>query len=151
MNNNGYFQGIAQQLIENGAKPAIESDTAPFSKLKMLEFWVRLLQNDVGYLNPKAIFSLMDTQSLFPLVQGTVPQAIRCVLEATDYEDAIRNAISLGGDSDTLACIAGGIAEPLFGVPQNIYAIGMNILKYYFAEPHKLVMDFEKKYGNRVI
>ena len=85
------------------------------------------------------------------LCQGTVPQAIRCVLEATDYEDTIRNAVSLGGDSDTLACIAGGIAEPLFGVPQNIYAIGMNILKYYFPEPHKLVMDFEKKYGNKVI
>lgn len=58
---NGYFQDIAQQLIENGAKQAVERDTAPFPKLKMLEFWVRLLQNDVGYLNPKAVFSLMDT------------------------------------------------------------------------------------------
>ena len=69
---NGYFQDIAKQLIENGAKQAVERDTAPFTKLKMLEFWVRLLQNDVGYLNPKAVFSLMDTQSLFPIIQEIV-------------------------------------------------------------------------------
>jgi ADP-ribosylglycohydrolase len=85
------------------------------------------------------------------LCQGTVPQAIRCVLEAIDFEDAIRNAISLGGDSDTLACITGGIAEPLFGVPKKLYTIGMNILKRYFPDPHKLVTEFEKKYGNRII
>ena len=46
--------------------------------------------------------------------QGTVPQAIICFLEATDFEDAIRKAVSLGGDSDTLACITGGIAEAFF-------------------------------------
>ncbi len=51
---------------------------------------------------------------------GTVPQAITCALEATGYEDALRNAISIGGDSDTLACIAGGIAELLFGLPDDI-------------------------------
>lgn len=51
---------------------------------------------------------------------GTVPQAITCALEATGYEDALRNAISIGGDSDTLACIAGGIAEALFGLPDDI-------------------------------
>ncbi len=51
---------------------------------------------------------------------GTVPQAITCALEAMDYEDAIRNAISIGGDSDTIACITGGIAEVMFGVPGEI-------------------------------
>lgn len=51
---------------------------------------------------------------------GTVPPAIVCALEATDYEDAVRNAISIGGDSDTLACITGGIAEVMFGVPEKI-------------------------------
>ena len=52
--------------------------------------------------------------------QGTVPQAIRCFIDATDFEDAIRNAVSLGGDSDTLACITGGIAQAYYGVPDNI-------------------------------
>jgi len=53
---------------------------------------------------------------------GTVPPAITCALEATDYEDAVRNAVSIGGDSDTIACITGGIAEVLFGLPETIAA-----------------------------
>ena len=47
--------------------------------------------------------------------QGTVPEAIISFLESESYEDAVRNAISLGGDSDTLACITGGIAEAFYG------------------------------------
>ena len=50
-----------------------------------------------------------------------MPQAIIAFLESTDFEDAVRNAVSLGGDSDTQACIAGGIAEAYYGrVPQEI-------------------------------
>ena len=53
--------------------------------------------------------------------QGSVPQAITAFLESTDFEDAIRNAVSLGGDSDTQACIAGGIAQGFYGgVPERI-------------------------------
>ena len=53
--------------------------------------------------------------------QGTVPEAIIAFLDSDSYEDAIRNAISLGGDSDTLACITGGIAEAFYGrVPDEI-------------------------------
>lgn len=50
--------------------------------------------------------------------QGTVPQAITAFLESADFEDAIRNAVSLGGDSDTLAAITGSVAEAAYGVPQ---------------------------------
>ena len=53
--------------------------------------------------------------------QGSVPESIVCFLESVSYEDAVRNAVSLGGDSDTMACIAGGIAEAFFGsVPEQI-------------------------------
>src|SRR5918996_2877756 len=52
--------------------------------------------------------------------RGTVPPAIVCALESSDYEDAIRNAVSLGGDTDTRACIAGGVAEALHGLPSAI-------------------------------
>lgn len=53
--------------------------------------------------------------------QGTVPQAIVAFLESTSFEDALRNAISLGGDADTLACITGGIAEAYYGgVPEEL-------------------------------
>ncbi len=46
--------------------------------------------------------------------QGTVPEALIAFFESDDYESAVRNAVSLGGDSDTLACIAGGIAEAYY-------------------------------------
>lgn len=53
--------------------------------------------------------------------QGSVPQAITAFLESVDFEDTIRNAVSLGGDSDTQACIAGGIAQGFYGgVPEQI-------------------------------
>jgi ADP-ribosylglycohydrolase len=53
--------------------------------------------------------------------QGTVPEAIVAFLDSTDFEDAIRNAVSLGGDSDTLTCITGGIAQAFYGeVPATI-------------------------------
>jgi ADP-ribosylglycohydrolase len=51
--------------------------------------------------------------------QGTVPAAMISFFEAEDFEDALRNAVSLGGDSDTLACIAGSLAEAAFGVPER--------------------------------
>ena len=52
--------------------------------------------------------------------QYCVPESIICAIEAESYEDAIRNAISLGGDADTLAAISGGIAEAMFGIPANL-------------------------------
>lgn len=52
--------------------------------------------------------------------QGTVPEAITAFLESKDFESAIRLAISLGGDSDTLACITGSIAEAFYDIPQWI-------------------------------
>ena len=51
--------------------------------------------------------------------EGSVPQAIVCFLEADGFEDAIRNAVSLGGDGDTRACIAGAIAEAYYGIPED--------------------------------
>lgn len=61
--------------------------------------------------------------------QGSVPEAIISFLESADYEDAIRNAISLGGDSDTLACITGGIAQAFYGgVPDFITRQAMDLL-----------------------
>ena len=54
--------------------------------------------------------------------QDSVPQALVCALEATDFEDAMRNAVSIGGDSDTIASIAGSVAEARFGIPEEIAA-----------------------------
>ncbi len=54
-----------------------------------------------------------------PSCQGTVPEAIVAFLESTDFETAIRLVIYLGGDSDTLACITGGIAEAFYGMSED--------------------------------
>ena len=52
----------------------------------------------------------------------TVPEAITAFLEGEDFEDVIRTAVSLGGDCDTLTCIAGSIAEAFYGVPDELKA-----------------------------
>ena len=61
--------------------------------------------------------------------QGSVPEAIIAFLESTDFENAIRLAISIGGDSDTIACIAGGIAQAYYKtIPENIIDNVINAL-----------------------
>jgi len=78
--------------------------------------------------------------------QGTVPAAITAFLESICYEDAIRNAISLGGDSDTLACIAGGIAEAYYrGVPEEIEK---KALSYLDSRLMKVVEMFYERFVN---
>ena len=52
--------------------------------------------------------------------QQTVPEAITAFMEGTDFEDVIRTAVSLGGDCDTLTCIAGGMAEAFYGIPAEM-------------------------------
>jgi len=60
--------------------------------------------------------------------EGSVPQAIVCFLEAENFEDTVRNAISLGGDCDTQAAIAGSIAEAYWGIPEHIQTAAMSHL-----------------------
>jgi len=60
--------------------------------------------------------------------QGSVPEAIISFLESVDFEDAIRNAVSLGGDSDTLAAIAGSIAQAAYGIPADIQEKALSYL-----------------------
>ncbi|WP_320933636.1 ADP-ribosylglycohydrolase family protein, partial [Hungatella effluvii] len=65
--------------------------------------------------------------------QGTVPQAIVAFLESTDFEDAIRNAVSLGGDSDTLAAITGSIAGAYYGIPDDMILRAFQYLDEYLS------------------
>ena len=61
--------------------------------------------------------------------QGTVPQAIMCLLESVSFEDALRNAISLGGDSDTLGAITGAMAQAYYGIPKAIQKKALGFLE----------------------
>ena len=78
------------------------------------------------------------------ICQDSVPQAIICALQAKDFEDAIRNAISIGGDSDTIGCIAGGIAEALYGIPESIKE---RAWKYLDETEGRTVRSFIQKYN----
>jgi len=71
---------------------------------------------------------IRDTYEFNETCQNTVPQAMMAFFESTSFEDAIRNAISVGGDSDTLAAITGGIAEAYYGVPDDIRAKAVGYL-----------------------
>ena len=63
---------------------------------------------------------IRDTYQFNETCQDTVPQALEAFFESTGFEDAIRNAVSIGGDSDTLAAITGAVAEAYYGVPSKI-------------------------------
>ena len=74
-----------------------------------------------GYDLNRSVDDIRPSYGFDVSCQGTVPEAIIAFLDSESYEDAVRNAVSLGGDSDTLACIAGGIAEAFYGgVPTDI-------------------------------
>lgn len=68
-----------------------------------------------GYDLDRTVEDIRPSYEFDVSCQGTVPEAIIAFLDSDSYEDAVRNAISLGGDSDTLACITGGIAEAYYG------------------------------------
>jgi hypothetical protein len=59
---------------------------------------------------------------------GTVPRALSCALAADNWEGAVRAAVCLGGDTDTLACIAGAVSEAMYGLPPEIAATARNYL-----------------------
>lgn len=80
----------------------------------------RYLSESFGYDLGRSCDQIRPDYTFDVSCQGTVPPAIVAFLESSDFESAIRLAISLGGDSDTLACITGGIAQAYYGVPQPI-------------------------------
>ena len=91
----------------------------------------------------KSIDELRETYSFTERCRDTVPQAIQAFVEATSFEDAIRNAVSIGGDSDTLAAITGGIAEAFFHVPNRIRSQARRFLT---KDLLLVVDDFEDAY-----
>ena len=92
---------------------------------------IRTKMEDEYYPLDFNLDEIRDFYGFTTACQATVPQAIVAFLESTSFEDAIRNAISIGGDSDTLAAIAGAIAEAYYGIPERIK---QQALPYFDAE-----------------
>ena len=87
--------------------------------------------------------AIRDTYQFKSNCQETVPQALMAFFESTGFEDAIRNAISIGGDSDTLAAICGGVAEAYYGIPVEIRKHAMTFLDKRMLN---ILVTFENKY-----
>ena len=91
-------------------------------------------------------FTLDEIRATYQLdhtCQGTVPQALVACFEANSFENAIRNAVSLGGDSDTLAAITGAVAGAHFGVPAGIRERALTFLD---ARLSQLLLEFEERF-----
>jgi ADP-ribosylglycohydrolase len=98
-----------------------------------------------GYDLSQPLETIRKTYRFDVSCQGSVPQALTAFLEATDYEDAVRKAVSIGGDSDTIACITGGVAHAFFGqIPSHIEEAGL-------ARLDKRLLDVVREFSDRYL
>jgi len=104
-----------------------------------------LLSGRFGYDCTEGLEELRGRIGFDVTCRGTVPAAAVAFLESADFEDAVRNAVSLGGDADTLACIAGAMAEAFYGeVPATIQ---VEVLRRLDAPLRVEVVEFARTYG----
>ena len=104
------------------------------------------IQTPFGYDLAGTVDALRPGYMFDVSCQGSVPAALIAFLDAESYEETVRNAVSLGGDSDTLACIAGGIAEAFYGgVPDSIRA---EVEARLTPDLWRVVEKFERRYGS---
>jgi ADP-ribosylglycohydrolase len=102
------------------------------------------VEETFDYFLDETLAQIRPTYCFDVSCQGSVPQSIIAFLESESYEDAVRNAISLGGDADTMAAIAGAIAEPFYGgVPKEIRREVMRILD---SPLRRVVEEFEERF-----
>jgi ADP-ribosylglycohydrolase len=95
------------------------------------------LDRTVDHIRPEYHFDIT--------CQGSVPESIVAFLDSDSYEDAIKNAVSLGGDSDTMACIAGGIAQAYYkAIPENIIS---EVLRKLPKDLLDVVKEFNKAFN----
>lgn len=105
------------------------------------------IEDQFGYFLDETLAQIRPTYHFDVSCQGSVPQSILAFMESTDYEDAVRNAISLGGDADTMACIAGAIAEAYYGgVPAEIRERAISLLDDRLRD---VVENFTLRHGGK--
>lgn len=105
------------------------------------------VEDQFGYNLSEKLEDIWHVYTFDVSCQGSVPQSLIAFLSSTDYEDAIRNAISLGGDADTMACIAGGVAEAFYGgVPLPIREQALNRLDGRLRE---ITLEFAERFVDR--
>ena len=98
-----------------------------------------------GYDLNRTIDQIRPDYTFHVSCMKSCPEAIIAFLESTDFESAIRLAISIGGDSDTIACMTGGIASACYEIPDDILNFTLSKLPQEFLN---VLNDFDKKYNN---
>ena len=104
---------------------------------------IRRLVEEHWYRLDFTLDDIRETYAFDVSCQGSVPQAIEAFLEAESVEDAVRNAVSIGGDSDTIAAMAGSMAEGRFGVPE---ALRNRVLSLLEPPLREVLEAFEKRW-----
>jgi ADP-ribosylglycohydrolase len=104
------------------------------------------IEKEFGYDLDFTCDGIRPTYTWGGTCQDSVPQAIVAFLDGKNFEDSIRNAISIGGDSDTIGCITGSIAEAFYGIPQDIREKGFAYLPKEFKA---IVSEFESRFGKK--
>lgn len=89
---------------------------------------------------------IRDSYAFDYTCEGSVPQALKAFFESAGFEDVIRSAVSIGGDSDTIAAIAGAVAGAYYDVPE---ALRLKVLSYMDEGMKEILFDFEKRFGGR--
>lgn len=105
------------------------------------------VEQKIGYTLPKSLDELRPVYTFDNSSDGSVPPAILAFLESNDFEDAIRKAISLGGDSDTIASIAGGLAHAHYGIitEQLVSEVSLRLDGSF----RQVIRDFNQRYQIR--
>lgn len=103
------------------------------------------LEEKYGYNMHRSVDEIRLTYNKFYVsCNKSVPEAMICTLESVSFEDALRNAVSIGGDSDTIACMAGALAEARFGIPDDIKKQAMSFI------PAEMNIILDKMYTNKI-
>ena len=112
-------------------------------KWKNKDFIRNEIEKRFNYDLSRSLETIRPNYTFDVTCQWSVPESIISFLESTGFEDAIRNAISLWWDSDTIACITWSIAEAYFGIPEDIYK---NTISYLDNDSKEIINNFYEKY-----
>lgn len=126
---------LAIFMFRNG----VESSVVEEVMNEYFEYETRL---DLDVLNREYVFDVS--------CQGTIPAALSCVFQSNSFEETLRAGLHVGGDSDTLCAIAGGIAEARFGVPDKLRQQGEEMLAKHCHKLLGTMRQFERLHGRKV-
>jgi ADP-ribosylglycohydrolase len=131
------------QFVNNTENCVILSSSRTANLIKKIKFEKKIEKRYITtnyYDWCASVAELQANYSWDGSCQGTVPPALQCFFESDSFEDAIRNAISIGGDSDTIGAITGSVAEAYYGIPEDI----KETAKTYIPEDLlQMVTEFE--------